>query len=220
MKKFVFLCILVSCQYFASAQVLDSICKSFQYKPKFFFSFTQFNSFVSSEPANITGLRAGLEYNKTVRIGLGYSWLSSQIVDLIARPSPELTNDMTNGLLKFRYCNASFEYIFLNKNQWLLTLPLQIGIGSAHYEYLRSVDKKRVTTEGHLVTLFEPSITAQYSILDWVGVTGGFGYRKSLTSTRELKKDFDSPIYVLKLKIFFDVIYNDFFSKESIKEEK
>jgi hypothetical protein len=42
-------------------------------------------------------------------------------------------------------------------------------------------------------------------------ISGGLGYRVALNSSKEFKKNFNSPIYVIQLKFFFDAIYKEMF---------
>lgn len=192
------------------AQLLDSISASFKKKPKVFFNFTQHNSFINRESANVSGLRAGLEFNDKVRLAVGYSWLYSDIVDKIEVNRNDLSYQ-TNGQLKFRYINTSFEYEFYNHYPWHISLPLVLGGGGAHYEYIDRATGARSETGNFPVVLLEPSVNAQYNIIDWVGISGGLGYRVALNASKDFKKNFNSPIYVLQLKIFFDAVYREVF---------
>lgn len=192
------------------AQVLDEIKGSFSKKPKFFFNFTQYNSFINRESANISGIKAGLEFNQKVRLGLGYGWLSSDIVDKIAIQKNDLSYQ-TNGQLKFNFVNTSFEYEFYTNDSWHLSVPLVVGAGGAHYEYIDRITKERTSTKNSTVVLFEPTVNAQYNIISWVGVSAGLGYRFAVNGTRDYRKNFSSPIYTISLKIFFDEIYRDVF---------
>lgn len=201
------------------AQILNEIGESFRKKPKFFFNFTQYNSFINRESANVSGIKAGLEFNEKTRLAVGYSWLYSDIVDRISISKNDVTYQ-TNGQLRFNYVNTSFEYEFYSDYPWHVSLPLVVGIGGAHYEYIDRISKERTKTDNFPVVLFEPSVNAQYNIIDWVGVAGGLGYRLALNSSRDFKKNFNSPIYVIQLKFFFDAIYKEVFPNGVFKSRK
>ncbi len=192
------------------AQWLDNIGEAFRKKPKFFFNFTQYNSFINSESANVSGIRAGLDFNEKVRIGAGYSWLYSDIVDKINVGKNDVSYQ-TNGQLKFNYVHTSFEYEVYSDYPWHISVPLVVGAGGAHYEYMDRFSRERTKTANFPVVLFEPSVNAQYNIIDWVGISGGLGYRVALNASKELKKNFNSPIYVIQLKFFFNEIYKEVF---------
>lgn len=203
----------------AHAQLFEEIGESFRKKPKFFFNFTQYNSFINKESANLSGIKAGLEFNDKVRVAVGYSWLYSDIVDRISISKNDLSYT-TNGQLKFKYINTSFEYEFYSDYPWHISLPLVVGAGEAHYEYIDRVTRERTRTENSNVVLFEPSVNAQYNIIDWVGISGGLGYRVALNASKELKKNFNSPIYVIQLKFFFDEMYKEMFPNGLKRKEK
>lgn len=192
------------------AQWLDGIGESFRKKPKFFFNFTQYNSFINRETANVSGIRAGLEFNEKARVAIGYSWLYSDIVDRIDVSKNDVSYQ-TNGQLKFNYVNTSFEYEVYSDYPWHISIPLVVGAGGAHYEYVDRFTKERTKTSNSTVVLFEPSVNAQYNIIDWVGISGGLGYRVALNASKEFKKNLNSPIYVIQLKFFFDEIYKEVF---------
>jgi hypothetical protein len=162
MKRPVLLFFLVLCAAATHAQLLNQIGKSFSKKPKFFFNFTQYNSFINRESANVSGIRAGLEFNDKVRVAVGYSWLYSDIVDRIDISSNDVYYQ-TNGQLKFNYINYSLEYEFYSSYPWHISVPLVVGAGRAHYEYIDRFTRGRTATSGFSVVLLEPSVNAQYN---------------------------------------------------------
>ena len=81
MKRLAVILLFVLYTAVTQAQVIKEIGESFRKKPKFFFNFTQYNSFINSQSANVSGIKAGLEFNEKVRLGVGYGWLNSDIVD-------------------------------------------------------------------------------------------------------------------------------------------
>ena len=219
MKRIAALLIIILGASFANAQMMDEIGQSFRKRPKFFFNFTQYNSVINRESANVSGIRAGLEFNEKVRLALGYSWLYSDIVDRINVNRNDLSYQ-TNGQLKFNYLNTTFEYEFYSSYPWHISVPLTVGAGGAHYEYIDRFTKVRTKTENFPVVLFEPAVNAQYNIIDWVGISGGLGYRVALNASRDFKKNFNSPIYIIQLKFFFDEIYKEVFPNGPFKKGK
>ncbi len=210
--------LLVTYAMIIQAQITDEISQSFRTKPKFFFNFTQYNSFINRQSANISGIKAGLEFNKKVRLGIGYGWLNSDIVDKIAIDKNDLAYQ-TNGQLKFNFISTSFEYEFYTNDSWHLSVPLVIGAGGAHYEYIDRLTKNRTSTKNFPVVLFEPTVNAQYNIIDWVGVSAGLGYRVAVNASKDYRKNFGSPIYNIQLKIFFDEIYREMFPNGLFKKK-
>jgi len=218
MKRLSLSLFLVLFAVLVQAQVLEEIRGSFRKKPKFFFNFTQYNSFINRQSANISGIKAGLEFNEKVRLGLGYGWLNSDIVDKIVIDKNDMSYQ-TNGQLKFNFISTSFEYEFYTNDSWHLSVPLVVGAGGAHYEYIDRITKDRTATKNSHIVLFEPTVNAQYNIINWVGISGGLGYRFALNASKDYRKNFSSPIYVIQLKIFFDEIYRDLFPNGLLKKK-
>ena len=64
-------------------QLFRDINKHLEQKPKLSFSFDSRNTFIVGQNANIFGLRAGLDFNGRVRIGLGLQGLTTPIRRLL-----------------------------------------------------------------------------------------------------------------------------------------
>jgi hypothetical protein len=217
MKRIVFILLFVLHSTIMQAQLLKDVGESFRKKPKFFFNFTQYNSFINKQSANISGFKAGLEFNDKVRLGLGYGWLASDIVDKISIDKNDVSYE-TNGQLKFNFVGTSFEYEFYSNYPWHVSVPFVFAAGGAHYEYVDRMTRARTNTKNFPVVLFEPTVNATYNIIDWVGLSGGLGYRVAMNATKDMKNSFSSPIYVIQLKIFFDEIYREVFPNGIIRK--
>jgi len=191
------------------AQVFDTIRASFHSKPKAYFQIDAYNSFVSSEPANTFGLRAGLEFNKRVRITLGYYNLTSDIVKPKLITGVFANGDTTlNAKLDMSYFTGSFEYIFYNKDPWQFSVPLNIGAGKSYFWYYKNAagDRGRIDEKLVMLTIF--SVGAQYKILKWFGVGSGLGYRVMLKDNSNIDENFNSVIYSVGLRIFIGEAVN------------
>lgn len=192
----------------SKAGVFDTLTYSLQQKPKLFVNFVPFNSYISRDIANFTGIRAGLNYNKRVKFGLGYfSITNSSVV------SPVLIEDdgvpyETSGELNFHFFSITTEYIFYSQSPWQLSfIPLQFGIGRASYDYIRRSEFKRVATKPETVFLIHPDFNASYAVLNWLGLGTSLGYRVSLSGSKNVRQDFNSPTFSLTLKVFVDELY-------------
>ncbi len=190
------------------AQLLDTISYSLQKKPKVFLNFVPFNSYISKNIANFSGLRVGLNYNKRIKFGLGYFALTNSSV-----VSPVVIEDdgplyETSGELNFHFFSITAEYIFYQQSPWQFSfIPLQLGLGRASYDYIRRSEFYRVSTKAETVLILHPDFTAQYSILNWLGAGATLGYRVTLNGSKNVQEDFDSPTFSLTLKVFLDELY-------------
>ncbi len=122
---------LLSVKCFAQTDVLpidDSTSK------KIFFSMDYRNGFIRSDEAHVVGFRAGVEIKQKYRLGVGYHYLSSEVI----RNIPViLENDgigNTNARVHLRYGSISGEYILFTSELWQISAPLILGAGASYYE--------------------------------------------------------------------------------------
>ena len=103
-----------------------------------------------------------------------------------------------------------FEYILYNQEPWQFSVPIDLGYGASYYSYYDKYEKIKKLNYHHVVDL-EAGISAQYILLKWVGVGVGLGYRLTLVKNQDIKHNFSSPVYSIKLKIFLGEIYRSVF---------
>lgn len=197
------------------AQLFDTIAASFQHKPKFEFKFDTRNSFITTQRAKIFGVKMGFEYNETVKLGIGYNQLNSTISKkkVILHGFQEF--DTVQATLKFVYVSPYFEYVFHRNRKWEHTIPIQLGFGNSWYEYR---DNGRKIRENYRpIILYEPAMTTQYKIVPWFGIGVGIGYRILLLNNKSINENFNSPIYVFRLKLFLGEIIKGLSPKKANK---
>jgi hypothetical protein len=197
----------------ACAQFPRDICTSFKEKPQFFLDFTGYTSFIHGDWGIFSGMRAGLNYNQTVKVGLGFSYLNSSVVTPIHISENEL-NYTTNGLLRFTYAEATFEYIFYKTDDWQLSFPLTVGGGKAHYKYISRTNSEQARSPGYAAWIVEPAITAQYILLDCAGANASLGYRSTLAAGPEIKSNLNSVTFSLGFQLLLYEIYRMAFPKK------
>jgi len=196
------------------AQIFDTIRASFHSKPKFLFQIDTYNSFVSKEPANTFGIRTGLEFNRRVRLSIGYYNLTSDIVKQ-KFISGVFANDTTlNARLDMNYFPVGFEYIFYNKDPWEISMPLSIGAGKSFFWYFLNSAGDKGRIDQKTVLLMTLAGGAQYKILKWFGIGAGLGFRIMLVDNSSINENFNSVIYSLNLRIFPDEIFRLLFHKK------
>jgi hypothetical protein len=196
----------------SAGQILDTINASFHHKPKLFLSLIGFTSFINEDLAAFSGFRFGLSYNKKVRIGIGLAGMNSRIVRQI-KVDTDSGVYVTNGNLRFGYFETSFEYIFFKKYPWQFSVPLELGIGTAYYEYVETKDSAYAHTPSNTIVIFHPEVKAQYSFFRWAGIGSSLGYRISLYSPDKLNENFSSITFSLGLQLYLDEIYNMVFPR-------
>ncbi|REK50988.1 MAG: hypothetical protein DWQ48_02535 [Bacteroidetes bacterium] len=196
----------------SKAQLIDTISYSMQQKPRFFLNLVTFNSYISGDFANFTGLRFGASFNKRVRIGMGVFGLAQNTVVSSIQVDDGGNIYNTNANLNFKFLSWSAEYVYYNEYPWQFSvIPFQLGLGSVNYEYIRRSDRQRIRTENEGVMLYHPDLTGQYNIFKWLGLGASLGYRVTLFSSDNVSDNFNSPTFSLNLKLFMDEVYNAFF---------
>lgn len=203
----------------ANAQLKDTIIYSIQQKPKYFATLASFNTFIDHNYANIFRIKTGLSYNQRIRFGIGYSNLANNAV---TTDSIHLVGDnynyYTKGILNFSFVSISAEYFFYNNYPWQFTItPFQIGYGGANYEYY-NYNRQLSYTATEKILLYQPEISAQYSIFPWFGVGLTMGYRMTLVKSRKIVERLDAPTYAIDLRLFLDEVYKILFKKDEKSE--
>ena len=184
-------------------------------KPKLFLQLDPYYSFVENRGANLLGAKAGLEFGKKYRFGLGYYVLKSDIIELkhlTPDQAKEAPNDTVKAQLRMKYVPICFEYIFYNKENWQVSVPVDLGFGRTYFTYFDQKGNTR-RLKDHAVILTDVVVMGQYKILKWVAIGAGIGYRKMLLDNPAIDRKFDSPLYTIRVKLFLEEIYKSAFPK-------
>lgn len=169
---------------------------------KIFFSMDYRNGFIRSTEAHIVGFRAGMEFGQKYRLGVGYHYLSSEII----RTIPVMGEDgiiNTNAKVHLRYGSVSAEYILFSSELWQVSAPLVVGMGASYYE---PPSNKYPETNKRFTVLVEPAITVQYNIIPFIGIGTGIGYRFMPEGDHNLRSAFATPVYDLRLKLLLNEV--------------
>ena len=197
------------------AQVADTINYSLRQKPKFFITLASFNTFIDGQYANIGGVRTGLNYNQRIRFGVGFFNLTNNAVVTSINIKENDLNYYTSGQLYFHFISISTEYFFYNKYPWqCAVMPLHLGFGRAKYGYINRPERKKSYTKSESILLYQPEVSAQYSVFEWLGVGVSTGYRFTLLRSRKEVKDLNAPTFSFDIRLFLDEIYKLLFIKE------
>lgn len=186
--------------YAQPGSLTDSLKLVLSSKPTWYGGINSRGSFISGKPVNVRSAFVGLNYSNKLRMGLGYHWMSTDFTKLI--------NNTENTLLyelKFNYISLDFAYVFYEKNNWEVSIPVNLGIGRTVYRHPRLPDK----TTSRAIILYEPAMVVEYKLFKYLGVAGGIGFRLMLKNNPLIDEQFNSPIYILRLKINFSEIYKD-----------
>jgi hypothetical protein len=184
-------------------------------KPRFFLQLDRYNSFIANEGADMSGLKAGLEFGKKYRFGIGLYNLRSDIIEyklLTPEQAAEAPADSVKAQLNMGYVPLCFEYIFYDHNRWQFGVPIHLGFGGTYFTYFdKSGNTKKI--KGQNVMLTDVVISGQYKVFRWVGIGAGIGFRKMLVDNPAIQRNFNSPLYNLRIKIFLGEIYRTVFPR-------
>ena len=209
------------CHLTSSAQLFDTIQASFHTKPKLIAGFATKTAFVSSFRSPVFTAKAGLEFNHRVRIGAGISWLQLSRYKKGIDNKPfylDKTFSDASGIytvhpaLQFRYVHLFFEYIYFRNRKWQCSIPLQLGIGSSSYKY--NFNGEDFIESPHTILLYEPAVSGQYKITRWLGAGLDVGLRVMLITNKNIGSRFDSPVYDIKVLVFWGELYRMVFPKK------
>ena len=180
----------------AHAQVVnlsDSLEQAWKAKPGLHLKLDSRHSMITGKSARTMGVKAGITWDGTITMGLGYTWLASKHYEIVpAKP-------LNPARIRLRYFSPYLEYRFYRKGNWEARIPVQLGIGRSFLETTEE-DGRHHYAQGHIV-LYEPSMVVEYKVLGILGFGGGLGYRIMMMNNREINQRFTSPVYMFWVRI-------------------
>ena len=185
--------------------MFDTIREAFHHVPHLDLRLDTRNSFISNKAAKIFGIKVGLEFNDIVKTGISFNLM---LIPFEKAKIVSVNNiiDTVQARLRFAYGSIYFEYVFYHRNNWSLSIPVQLGFGLAGYTYRLQEEQQFEPLSP--VIIYEPAMTGLYKPVSWVGFGIGFGYRLLPLGNRALDANFNYPVYVLKLVISPSAIYH------------
>jgi len=150
-----------------SQPAIDTIKYSMKQKPVLFGKIGTRNSFIDNNRAEVLGVQLGLNYANNVRLGIGYNQLysSSSVFDkqLFFRNRGGMITNVANASLQLAYVSICAEYMYYRNHKWQLSIPLQIGVGQAYYEYTLNNETEKF--DKNLIVVYEPAVSVEYKIV-------------------------------------------------------
>ena len=175
------------------------------------------SSFLNNSPTKVSGVRLGLSFRRKLRVGIGYSWLDTDVKDakLITDAFGNLR--YTNEYLKFGYVCYYADFVFHKTKRWQLSVPIQVGTGMYWTQYNDGL--KTIKSKQRLLLFYEPGITVQFKATKWCGLGLDVCARLALRNTKYVGEKLNSFVLAPKLLIWFDQIFYMTFPKSKITQK-
>lgn len=188
----------------AGLRLSDSLKWAFEQEPRVIGRLSTRNAFITGRPVRTYELKGGLNFGNRVSVGIGYHWLKHG--DTYAFTREDGTQDLRE--IRMHYIAGFFEYAFIVRKNWEITLPFVIGIGNSREFILREVGRSDALNRAGVV-LYEPGIVAEYHFLKYFAVGGGLGLRLMLKNNRRIDQQFTAPIWEMRFRIKLGEIWRD-----------
>ncbi len=186
--------------------VWDSIQYYMKFKPTLTGDFDSKNTFVTGNGVPMKGLELGITYKNKISYMLGIYFLGQPLYGRVILKKGTVEEAQYNTLVYINYTSIIAEYSLYKSHRWNIYMPLQVGIGTAKKQYYDTVSLK--IEKRSTILPIELSITGNYRIWKFIGLSGGLGYRRALSSNIIKEEDFNGITYSLGFKIWFgDLCY-------------
>lgn len=200
------------------AQLYDSLRANLKMKPTLHFKLDSRNSFISNYKEPVFGVKIGADFGKKLRLGFGYNFLKTSFITDLRFDAPRGV-DVIHRNLRVQYFCSYIEYVFYTTKKWEFSVPVQFGIGAIWYKYSFK-DIENLRSRKYLLLLYEPTLSGQYKVFDWLGGGLDVGFRFALHKNKNIEERLTFPTYSLKLLIYWGVLYNKVFPKYPLSDVK
>ena len=209
--KGIFFCLLFfsGIRLYSQNDFIEDIGNSLEQRPVLDVRVDSRNSFVAARFARIMGIKLGADFNNKVKMGMGFNILRNEVTeDRIIRNSQN-DNEEVNARFRLFYFSPYLEYAFYNQDRWEISILTHLGVGASHFEFTDQYGKMD-QTQSEVLTMWEPYMTAEYRLWEYIGVGAGVGYRLVYAPSAFSRQRLNSPIYVFKVKFYFKPLFEYF----------
>lgn len=203
--KLKLICIFTLISFFVKGQFLDTFKVFLHSRPSIDARLESRYSFINNSATKVTGLKLGVSFKRKLRLGLGYSWLDTDVFEkrTIMDGNGNLFN--TKDYFKFGYVCFYADFVFHKTKRWQLSVPIQCGTGMYWTQYKDGI--KIIKSKKRLLLFYEPGITIQFKVTKWLGLGLDVCGRLALRNTNYVGNKLNSFVLAPKLLIWFDQIF-------------
>ncbi|MBK8227890.1 MAG: hypothetical protein IPK70_12050 [Flavobacteriales bacterium] len=143
------------------------------------FNFDYRNTNVNAEQVRFYGLRIGAQRGKDL-LGIGFYGLGD---DYVQSAVPIEGVGVREHHTDFDFVALSYERLLVDSRRWQVGVPVSVGLGNYRRSYL-GTDNRLVPYAVNELVPIEATLHADYSILRWLFIGAGAGYRHVLAADR------------------------------------
>jgi len=184
-----------------------------QNKARVFFNFDTRGTFIQHKHINVFGVNAGITFGeKRNRLTAGYYWLGYNAARRLVNWRKILPNPLNLSYYTatdVRFANFAYWHTAIRNKRWVLSTPLEIGIGN---ESTRFRDLFDGVVSGSRKDYFIPlqiGVYGEYRAFRWAGINTQIGYRNALSSG-EFRERFSGFYYSYGINLYPEAILQDF----------
>lgn len=209
--------VLLLFNFSVKAQWMDTLSLLMHSKPNIDVRMETRISFYNHDYKKVTGVRLGLSFKRKLRLGIGYSWLDSDIKESLLITNSSGNKIFADNYLKFGYICYYADFVFHKTKHWQLSVPIQAGTGLYWTQY--NDGSQTIKSSKKLLLIYEPGISVQYKILQWCGLGIDICGRLALRNTNLISNKLNSAVFGFKYMIWFDELFYVIAPKSKIAQK-
>ena len=176
-------------------------------------------SFITHDPAIITGIRIGASFKRKLKMGIGVSWLKNDITQPGYVINELNKQDTVTKYLKLGYICYYLDFVFYKTKRWQLSVPIQAGTGMSWWQTSKRYNLGGDYNKSFLL-LYEPGISTQFKLFPFLGVGVDCGYRFTLKNNKYVGDKLNSPTYAFKVLFWADQLFYELFPKHKFSKKR
>jgi hypothetical protein len=210
----------------AFAQLTDSLRTYFKKTPMITGGWGSVQSFFYGFKAPIGYASLGVSFGGRIRMGVGYCRLrvpdfrgtinDDQLPFYKNTFIPE-AGTVIPSRLRYEYYMVYGEYVFYKTKRWTFSVPLRLGFG--HTQYRFTYNEVKGISDQRFMFVYHPAVSFDYAIFRWLGFNTELGYRFTLSGLKNIRQNFNSPVYNLGFFLYYSEIYKMLFPNTKLAKK-
>ncbi len=182
---------------FLPLMYLDGVA---QEKTRMLLSLDRKSSLFNPTKVNTLGIRIGYKYGCKVNMGIGV-YRAKDITFDYRLDALDFPNASTSLEAKLNYVNVFVEPILLSEKRKLFSMPMSVGGGNLKVKYRELNTSKTQTYFNDFVPVIDVAGVFLFKAIPFVWIGGGVGYRHLIHEDDLVNEHFNTPYYMLKIKL-------------------